>query len=88
MTKMLRAILTSGVVFIHGNSLPHSACVTQKLLEQFKWDISDHQAYSSDLATSVFHLFYELKNYLRGQSFQKNEEIQSSVKAHLTHLKE
>ncbi|GBM08242.1 hypothetical protein AVEN_82929-1 [Araneus ventricosus] len=40
--RMRRAILTSGVVFIHDNARPHSAVVTQKLLKQFKWNVSDH----------------------------------------------
>ncbi|GBN55679.1 hypothetical protein AVEN_192626-1 [Araneus ventricosus] len=50
------------------------------------WEVSDQQAYSPDLAASDFHLFRELKNWLGGQSFQKNKEIQSSVKAHPTSL--
>ncbi|GBL84809.1 hypothetical protein AVEN_93842-1 [Araneus ventricosus] len=41
-----------------------------------------------DLATCDFHLFPELKNWLEVQSFQKNEDIQSSVKAHFTSLAE
>ncbi|GBN16127.1 hypothetical protein AVEN_176702-1 [Araneus ventricosus] len=48
--------------------------------------MSDHPAYSPDLATSDFHLFPELKNWLGGPRFQKNEEIQSKVRAHLTSL--
>ncbi|GBL81058.1 hypothetical protein AVEN_83134-1 [Araneus ventricosus] len=48
--------------------------------------MSDDPANSSDLATSDFHLFSELKNWLGVQSFQKNKDIQSSVKAHLTSL--
>ncbi|GBM95090.1 hypothetical protein AVEN_23811-1 [Araneus ventricosus] len=67
---------------IHDNARPHNV-VTQQLLEQFKWD---GLAYSPDLVMSDFHLFQELKNWLGGQSFQKNEEIQSKVKAHLTLL--
>ncbi|GBM66673.1 hypothetical protein AVEN_258627-1 [Araneus ventricosus] len=63
---------TSGVVLIHDNARPHSAVVTQQLLEQFKWDISDHTTCSPDLATSDFPLFPELKNWLGDQSFQKN----------------
>ncbi|GBL74692.1 hypothetical protein AVEN_243576-1 [Araneus ventricosus] len=43
------------------HSHPHSVVVTQQLLEQFKWDVSDHPAYSPDIATSDFHLFPELK---------------------------
>ncbi|GBM67595.1 hypothetical protein AVEN_44744-1 [Araneus ventricosus] len=74
-----RAILTSELVVIHDNASPHSAVVTQQLLKQIKGDVSDHPAYSPDLTTSDFHLFPALKNWLGGQSFQKNEEIQSNV---------
>ncbi|GBM13403.1 hypothetical protein AVEN_54412-1 [Araneus ventricosus] len=44
--KLRRAIVTSGVVPIHNNTRPHNAVVTQQLLEQFKWDMSDHPACS------------------------------------------
>ncbi|GBM91193.1 hypothetical protein AVEN_184529-1 [Araneus ventricosus] len=67
--RLGRAILSSGIALIHDNARPHSAVVTQHLLKQFKWSMSDHQAYSPDLATSDFHLFPELKNWLAGQSF-------------------
>ncbi|GBM18555.1 hypothetical protein AVEN_47945-1 [Araneus ventricosus] len=56
------------------------------LLEQFKWDMSDHPAYSPDLATSDFNLFLELKNWFEDQSFQKMEELRSNVTAHVTSL--
>ncbi|GBO26937.1 hypothetical protein AVEN_109116-1 [Araneus ventricosus] len=52
---------------------------SRQLLEQFKWDVSDHPAYSPDLATSDFYLFIENKNWLGGQSFQKQQELQSNV---------
>ncbi|GBO10529.1 hypothetical protein AVEN_247041-1 [Araneus ventricosus] len=78
-----RAILISGVVLIHDNARPHNAVVTQQLLEQFKWDLSVHPAYSPDLMTSDFHLFPELKNWPKPP---KNEENQSKIKAHLTSL--
>ncbi|GBM43110.1 hypothetical protein AVEN_222166-1 [Araneus ventricosus] len=81
--RLRRAILTSGDVLIHDITRPHSVVVTQQLLEQFKWDVSDHSAYSPDLVTSDFYLVPELKNWMGGQSFQKNEAIQSSVKDHL-----
>ncbi|GBM97985.1 hypothetical protein AVEN_244077-1 [Araneus ventricosus] len=84
--RLRRAILISGVVLIHDNARPHKVVATQQLLEQFKWNVSDHLAYSPDLATSDFLLFPELKNCLGWQSFQTNEEIQSNFKAHLTSL--
>ncbi|GBM43788.1 hypothetical protein AVEN_92773-1 [Araneus ventricosus] len=84
--RLRRANLTSGVALTHDNVRPHRAVLAQQLLAQFKWDVSDHSAHSPDLATSDFHLFPELKNWLGGQIFQKNEEIQTKVKAHLTSL--
>ncbi|GBM89645.1 hypothetical protein AVEN_260664-1 [Araneus ventricosus] len=84
--RLRRDILTSGVLLIHDNARPHSTAVTQQLLQQFKWDASDHPVYSPDIATSDFHLFPQLKNWLGGPSFQKNEEIQSKVKAHFISL--
>ncbi|GBN92859.1 hypothetical protein AVEN_4482-1 [Araneus ventricosus] len=70
--RLRRANLISGVVLIRDNALPQSAVVTHQLLKQFKWGVSDHPTYSPDLATSDFHIFLELKNWLGGQSFQKN----------------
>ncbi|GBO32348.1 hypothetical protein AVEN_214688-1 [Araneus ventricosus] len=81
-----RAILIFKVVLIHDSARRHSTFVIQQLLEQFNWDVSYHPAYSPDLATSDFHLFPELNNWQGGQSFQKNEEIQSKFKAYLTLL--
>ncbi|GBM42150.1 hypothetical protein AVEN_99066-1 [Araneus ventricosus] len=67
---LLRAIQTSGIALIQDNTRPHNAFITEKLPEQFKWNMSDHPAYSPDLATSDFHIFPEWKNWLGGQSFQ------------------
>ncbi|GBO39036.1 hypothetical protein AVEN_42412-1 [Araneus ventricosus] len=68
--RLLRAIQTSGIALIQDNAHPHNAFITEQLQEKFKWDISDHPAYSPDLATNDFHIFPELKNWLGGQSFQ------------------
>ncbi|GBM06589.1 hypothetical protein AVEN_220030-1 [Araneus ventricosus] len=78
------AIPTSGVVLIHDNVHPHNAVVTQQLLDQLKWDGSDHPAYSPDLETSDFHLFPELKNLLGGQSLQGKERLTWSLQYRLT----
>ncbi|GBN07049.1 Histone-lysine N-methyltransferase SETMAR [Araneus ventricosus] len=86
--RQQRAILSSGLVLNHDNACPHSAVVTQQFLEQFKWDVPDHPAYSPDLATNDFHLFPELKNWLGGHSFQNYEELRSNRKDHLTSLAE
>ncbi|GBM22823.1 hypothetical protein AVEN_226490-1 [Araneus ventricosus] len=84
--RLRKAILTSGVVLIYDKCHPHSAVVTHQLLEQFKWDVSAQPANSAYFATSDFYLFPELKNWVGGQSFQKNENIQRGVKIHLKSL--
>ncbi|GBL97727.1 hypothetical protein AVEN_248668-1 [Araneus ventricosus] len=60
--ELRRAILTSEVVLIHDNACSLNAVVTRQLLEQFKWDVSNHPAYSPNIVTSDFHFFPELKN--------------------------
>ncbi|GBM84761.1 hypothetical protein AVEN_249897-1 [Araneus ventricosus] len=42
--------------------------------------MSDHPPYSPDIATSDFHFFLELKNWLEGQSFQKRKSFKASLK--------
>ncbi|GBO15164.1 hypothetical protein AVEN_145739-1 [Araneus ventricosus] len=59
--RLRRAILSSGVVLIHGNARSHDAIVTQQLLGQLEWDVSDNRR----LTTSDFHLFPELKKLVK-----------------------
>jgi transposase len=69
-------MLISGVVRLHDNACPHTAAWTGTLLEQFNWELSDHHPpYSPDLAPSNYHLFTYLKNRLRSQHFNNNEEL-------------
>ena len=58
----------------------HRARVTQRLLQQFQWDIFKHPPYSLDLAPSDFHFFPELKQWLEGKCFQTGIELQKPSK--------
>jgi hypothetical protein len=44
----------------------------------------DHPPYSPDPATSDYHLFTYLKNWLRSQRFNNNEELIEGVKTRLS----
>jgi hypothetical protein len=44
----------------------------------------DHPPYSPDLAPSDYHLFTYLKNWLRSQRFNNNEEFMEGVKTWLS----
>jgi hypothetical protein len=44
----------------------------------------NHPPYSPDLAPSNYHLFTYLKNWLRSQRFNNNEELMEGVKTWLS----
>jgi histone-lysine N-methyltransferase SETMAR len=60
----------------------HSAANTRALLEHFNWKLFDHPPYSTDLASSDYHLFTYLKNWLQSQPFNNNE-LMECVKTRL-----
>jgi histone-lysine N-methyltransferase SETMAR len=78
--KKRRGMLTSGVVLLHGYARPYTAARTLALLEHFNWVLSGHPPYSPDLAPSEYHLFTYLKNWLRSQRFNNNEEFMEGAK--------
>jgi histone-lysine N-methyltransferase SETMAR len=79
-------ILTCGVVLLHGNTRPHTSTVarTRALWEYFNWELFGHPPSSPDLASSDYHLFTYLKNWLRSQRFNNNEELMEDIKTWLS----
>jgi transposase len=75
-------MLTPGmrIVLRHDNARPHTAARTRTLLEDFNWELSEHPPYNPDLAPSNYLLFTYLKNWLRSQRFNNNEELMEGVK--------
>ncbi|PNF35875.1 hypothetical protein B7P43_G09442, partial [Cryptotermes secundus] len=53
-------------------------------MDHFDWELFDHPSYGPDLAPSEYHLFTYLKNWLRSQSFNNNEELMEGVKMWLS----
>jgi hypothetical protein len=75
-------MLTSGVVLLHDNLHPHTTSCIQAPLDHFNWVLFGHPSYSPDHAPSDYHLFTHtyLKNWLRSQCFNNNEELMEGVK--------
>jgi len=71
--------LTRDVSLLHDNARSHAARLTQDLLVSFGWDIVTHPPYSPNLPTSDYHLFNKLKEFLSGQRFSNDEEVQEVV---------
>jgi hypothetical protein len=50
-----------------------------KQIQDLKLEVLPHPPYSPDLAPSDFHLFWPLKDALRGCHFRSDEEIKEAV---------
>lgn len=71
----------SSVSFLQDNARPHTAALTCGTLENLKWNVLPHPAYSPDLAPSDFHLFGPLKEFLGGKKFQTNDAVEDAVRS-------
>jgi hypothetical protein len=78
--------LSSGVTFQYDNARPHAAARTQAMLQEVGWEDFEHPAYSPDLATSGFHLFPKLNEFLGGRRFKSDKEVKDAVKEWLNGL--
>jgi hypothetical protein len=63
---------------------PYTAARTRPLLEHFSWELSDHPPCNPDLDPSDYHQVTYLKNWLRSQRFNNNEELMEGVKTWLS----
>jgi hypothetical protein len=67
-------------MLLHDSARPHTAARTRALLEHFNWELFDHPPYGPDLASSDYHMFIYLKNWLGSQPFNNNEELMEGAK--------
>lgn len=70
-----------GVSFLQDNAPPHRQIMTQKKIFDSKWDIIEYPAYSMDLAPSDYHLFWHLKNFLRGKKMDSLEDVEREIES-------
>lgn len=82
--KLLRAIqnkrrgtLTKRVCLLHDNAWPHVSHETKALIDQYGWNVIFHPLNSPDLAPSDYHLFLNLKKYLRGKKMESDEKLKT-----------
>lgn len=72
-------ILEAGPILLHDGVGPHQAAYVVNQLEKWDWEVLGHPPYSPDLSPCDFHLFATLKEPLRGQRFQDEDEINITV---------
>jgi histone-lysine N-methyltransferase SETMAR len=78
-------MLTTGVILLHNNVLPHTPACANALIKLFIWEMFDHPPYILDLAPSDYHLFTKMI-WWPTQCFHINEELMAGVNNWLHNL--
>ena len=70
-----RGKLCHGVLLHHDNAPAHTSAVAKATVQECGFQLLNHLPYSPDLAPSDYHMFRSLKDSLRGQTFDSDEEV-------------
>ncbi|XP_054744462.1 histone-lysine N-methyltransferase SETMAR-like [Anastrepha obliqua] len=77
--KRPELINRKGVIFHQDNATPHTASVPRQKLKKLGWELLMHPQYSSDYASSDYHLFRYLQTSLNGKTFGNDEATKSHL---------
>jgi histone-lysine N-methyltransferase SETMAR len=75
-----RELLSKRVLLLHDNARPHTTVHTVDTLRARKFDVLKHPPYCPELAPSDFYLFGPMKEHLRGQKFEEDNEVMEACK--------
>ena len=67
------------VILQHNNTKPHKSSVVYQTINELRWEVLPHPAYSPDIAPGDYHLFRSLQNSLVEQQFQNEVEVRKTV---------
>lgn len=74
-----RGKLRQGVLLHQDNAPAHTSAVAKAAIGECGFELLQHPPYSPDLAPSDFHLFRFLKESLRGQKFESDENVIQAI---------
>lgn len=74
-----RGKVTRGVLLLQDNAPAHKSRVAMTAAVGCGYDMLPHPPYSPDLAPSDFHLFPQMKKFLRGRVFAGDDEVKDKV---------
>ena len=63
----------------HNNAKPHRSSVVYQTINELRWEVLPHPAYSPDIALCDYHLFRSLQNSLAEQQFQNEVDVRKIV---------
>ena len=81
-----RGIVSHGVLLLHDKTPIYKWNIVQAAIRQAGFIELNHPAYSPDIAPSDYHLFSNLKKFLRGKNFSSDDEAVTTVENYLTDL--
>ncbi|GFR72134.1 mariner Mos1 transposase [Elysia marginata] len=84
--KKRPGLLKESIMFHHDNAPVHTARAVTDVLAGYKWELLKHPCYSPDLAPWDFHLFPKMKQHLRGQRFETEEDIIQATEVAIKNL--
>ncbi|XP_078032684.1 histone-lysine N-methyltransferase SETMAR-like [Augochlora pura] len=68
-----------GVVFHQDNARPHTALVNRQKIQELGWEVLMHPPYSPDLASSNYHVFLALQNFLSDKKLVSTEDCENRL---------
>ena len=81
-----RGKVSRGVLLLHDNASIDKCKIVQDAIRQAGFIELNHCAYSPDIAPSDYHLFSNLKKFLRLKNFSSDDEAVTTVEDCLTDL--
>ena len=81
-----RGKVSRGVLLLHDNAPMHKCKIAQAAIRQAVFIELNPPAYSLDIAPSDYHLFSNLKKFLRLKNFSSNDEAVTTAGNYLTDL--
>ncbi|GFR70408.1 histone-lysine N-methyltransferase SETMAR [Elysia marginata] len=78
--RLKRVRPTKHAILHHDNARPHTSRQTYETLHKMNFVVLPHASYSPDLAPTDFYLFPKLREHLRGNHYESDEDVQAAVR--------
>ena len=79
MLKYPAMVRRKQIILQQDNAPVHSARISREILNETDFELMPHPPYSPDLASSDYHLFISMAQYLHGRKFSNIEEVEIGV---------
>ena len=78
--------LTRGVLLLHDNAPVHKSNITQAAIQYTDLTEWNHAAHSPEIVARDYHLFFDVKNFLRSRNFESDDGAIMTVNDYLESL--